>query len=201
MSFIDNPSHGLRKIVCLHQSAELYGSDRSFLSVIKLLTQQPTLDLKVVLPCHGPLIDLLVPLGINPIIIHGGVIRKKEVKANPLCFTWNCIRSFLKLRKVMKNSDIIYVNTIVYISAYLAGASFISKKQRWAHIRESPPSYLSGLFLFFFVLDDTSVSIILFIQKKHSRTRMAQLFIMGYLYHRNLCCLHLVKRMVLSGYC
>lgn len=141
-----------RKILCLHQGAELYGSDRSFLSVIKHFVQQPDVKVEVMLPFNGPLVDELNSIGITPIIIPGGVIRKKEVKNNPLRFFRTTFSATLKLRKHMTKADIIYVNTSVYIAAYLAGATLPSQKKRWAHVREIPSPFLCRMFLSLFKL-------------------------------------------------
>ena len=140
------------KILCLHQGAELYGSDRSFLSVIQYLVQQNDIEVEVVLPITGPLVDELIAIGVVPKIISGGVIRKKELKVNPLRFLWTTFRAAIKLRKLMRKADIIYVNTIVYIAAYLAGATLPPQKQRWAHIREIHSPLVCRIFLAFYKL-------------------------------------------------
>lgn len=140
------------KILCLHQGAELYGSDRSFLSVIKYFAKQDNLQVEVVLPVKGPLVEELVAIGIVPQIIPGGVIRKKDLKENPFRFTWTTFRAFLRLRELMGEVDIIYVNTIVYLGAYLAGATLWSAKHRWAHVREIPSPLLCRIFLIIFKL-------------------------------------------------
>jgi len=141
-----------RKILCLHQGAELYGSDRSFLSVVHCLVQQNDVEVDVVLPATGPLVDELTAIGVVPKIISGGVIRKKELKINPLRFLWDTYGAVIRLRKLMTEADIIYVNTIVYIAAYLAGATLPTKKQRWAHIREIPSPLVCRIFLAFYKL-------------------------------------------------
>ncbi|UIZ73212.1 hypothetical protein HRV96_07960 [Raoultella ornithinolytica] len=47
----------MERILCVHQGAELYGSDRSFLSAVNGLKKSNQVD--VVLPFHGELVDFL----------------------------------------------------------------------------------------------------------------------------------------------
>ena len=44
----------MKKILFVHSSAELYGSDRSLLNIVKYLDKK-TIQIFVILPCHGPL--------------------------------------------------------------------------------------------------------------------------------------------------
>src|SRR3546814_13214748 len=51
------------RILCVHQSAELYGSDRSFLLCVRNFRAcYPQAFIKVVLPARGPLSDLLTEI-------------------------------------------------------------------------------------------------------------------------------------------
>ena len=52
-----------KSILCVHQGAELYGSDRMFvMSVSALRTTYPDAKITVVLPQTGPLIEYLEPI-------------------------------------------------------------------------------------------------------------------------------------------
>lgn len=128
----------------VHQSSELYGSDRSFLSVVKILRQEyPDKKITVILPdLEGPLIPLLVKEDVELVEDTKGYIRKIYLKS-PFKLFKNLISSLMWIRSLSKEYDIIYINTIVCISAILASRKF---KNKVVHIREIP----SGKQRFFF---------------------------------------------------
>ena len=130
----------------------MYGSDRCFLSVIQSLVERADIEVEVVLPTTGPLVDELAAIGVVPNIIPGGVIRRKELKTNPLRFLWDTSKAAMRLRKLMGGVDVIYVNTIVYMAAYLAASTLSNKKRRWAHVHEIPPPPVCRVFLVLFRL-------------------------------------------------
>ena len=54
------------RILCLHQSADLYGSDRSFLQVVEYLKSSGKFELiTVILPRTGPLVSELQKLDVD----------------------------------------------------------------------------------------------------------------------------------------
>ncbi|ANI88868.1 hypothetical protein A9P82_05920 [Arachidicoccus ginsenosidimutans] len=135
-------------VICLHQSAELYGSDRSFLQVIEYLAQRVNVEkIKVVLPMNGPLVDRITALDVEVNIEDLCIIRKvwlKKLRIDkiiyPLFFLYKRYKDFLKY-------DIVYCNTSVIIDFYLL--SLVLKKKKIIHIREIPGKRLSSLFSFF----------------------------------------------------
>ncbi|MEO5893978.1 MAG: glycosyltransferase family 4 protein [Ferruginibacter sp.] len=125
------------KIVCIHQGYELYGSDRSFLQVVKYLKQSGKFSkITVVLRAQGALVAELEKLDIEIVFVKLSLINKTYIKT----FRWGkIIFPLFSLRKKYKfyNSyDIIYVNTSVILEMYLL-APFI-KKKKILHIREIP---------------------------------------------------------------
>lgn len=120
----------------VHQSSELYGSDRSFLSVVKALRKEyPNKKISVILPdLTGPLIPLLENENVNLIEDKQGYIRKIYLKS-PFKLIKNLFSSYLWIRSLAKEYDIIYINTVVCVSAILASRKF---KNKIVHIREIP---------------------------------------------------------------
>ena len=120
----------------VHQSSELYGSDRSFLSVVKALRQEyPNKKITVILPdLEGPLVALLEQQDVHLIEDPKGYIRKIYLKS-PFKLIKNLISSFLWIRGLSQEYGIIYINTVVCVSAILASRKFNSKI---IHIREIP---------------------------------------------------------------
>jgi hypothetical protein len=54
------------KIICVHQSADMYGSDRSFLQVVIYLSQSGDFKkITIVLPRTGPLVSELEKLNVD----------------------------------------------------------------------------------------------------------------------------------------
>ena len=136
------------KIVCIHQGFELYGSDRSFLQVIKYLKQtKKFIKITVVMPRKGPLVEELEKLDIDLNFSQLALINKTYIRT----FQWGKILfplfSLRKKYKYYNKYDIIYVNTSVILEMYLL-APFI-KKKKILHIREIPAFPLNKLLSFF----------------------------------------------------
>lgn len=125
-----------RKILCIHQSAELYGSDRSFLSAILALKKSNVTD--IVLPFSGELSSILDESGAQVTYFKDGILRKNDVK-KPIIFCCQTLRGVFFYFKKFKDYEIIYINTIVMLSAILASAGYrFSSKKIICHIREIP---------------------------------------------------------------
>jgi glycosyltransferase involved in cell wall biosynthesis len=124
------------KILCVHQGAELYGSDRSFaLSVKTLRDKYPESTLTVIIPKKGDLISLLEPF-VNEIIIQDvGAIQRSDLSHPLLTLKKLCVSSYHAWIK-MKEYDVIYMNTIVVFAFMMA--SIFSRKVIVQHIREVP---------------------------------------------------------------
>lgn len=131
------------KIVAVHQSAELYGSDRSFYSAIEALSAHGSAKVNVILPCKGPLSERISANGIEVSFEPRGYLRRAELK-NPFSFLWKSALAFFSLRKKMANADILYVNTVVCFSAILCLATIRARK--YIHVREIPTGAESYFF-------------------------------------------------------
>lgn len=140
-----------RTILVIHQSADLYGSDKSLFSLLGALANSEY-QLIVCLPVYGPLVEDLKKVNIEV-----QILPLLKVGRHTLTNLWR----FWKLPSILANSlngidkvvgnrkiDLVYTNTI----AVLAGA-YWAKRRRVAHIwhvREiiSKPIFVSQAFVF-----------------------------------------------------
>lgn len=130
------------RIICLHQSAELYGSDRSFLQVVKYFKISGRYSkITVVLPSDGPLVNELRDLDVDIKFLNLSLLSKTYLKK----FQWGKIirplMSVASKRKFILTYDVLYVNTSVILDFYIL-APFL-KIKKVLHVREIPASWLS----------------------------------------------------------
>jgi glycosyltransferase involved in cell wall biosynthesis len=124
------------KILCVHQGAELYGSDRSFaLSVKTLRNKFPTAELTVVLPKKGELVSYLEPYIDHLRIASVGTVQRSDLR-KPFSTAKSLLISTYNAWKDIQNYDVIYINTIV-VFAYMIAAIF-TQKLTLNHVREIP---------------------------------------------------------------
>lgn len=121
----------MKNILFIHQSAELYGSDKTLLIFLKNTNKEKFLPF-VILPNQGPLQMELEKIGVKVIImpvlkLHRGIFNFK----NGIQFIKDFFKSVSLLKKLHKEYkfDIVYSNTL----AVLLGAIF-SKRKGIKHI-------------------------------------------------------------------
>ena len=132
-------------IVMVHQGAELYGSDRSFVSALCALRERhPDAVIDVVLPESGPIVDHVARYASRIIYNANGVLRKKELKARPWQTCWRMIRAWLEYRRMFRSYHICYVNTVVCVAAIAALRG--QRAGAYVHVREIPSSLACGFF-------------------------------------------------------
>lgn len=138
------------KILCIHQGWELYGSDRSFLLNLELLSEiyKDHLELEVVIPCDGPIVNEIKKITTKITIEDIGKIEKKQAKKNPLKSILKALKASFRARKKMKQVDLVYINTIVPFG-YLIG-SFLLRKKVIIHVREIPSPIVAKIFKLWF---------------------------------------------------
>lgn len=135
----------MKKVLCAHQGAEMYGSDRSFLlsvSALKKSTINATVD--VVLPEVGPLYDRLQVVADGVKLSDLVKVQKRDLK---FLLVPSFLRAFLRLRYLLRkfgDYDVVYVNTVVVLDCLLAMGFW--KGNKVVHVREIP----TGLAAFFF---------------------------------------------------
>lgn len=124
-------------IVMVHQGAELYGSDRSFLSALRALREQhPDASIDVVLPEPGPIVDHVARYASRIQYDENGVLRKKKLKARPLNTLANIARAWRRYCRLFERYDVCYVNTVVCVAAIAALRG--RRTGSYVHVREIP---------------------------------------------------------------
>jgi glycosyltransferase involved in cell wall biosynthesis len=134
-----------KQILCMHQSAELYGSDRSFLSAIEGLKECDA-DLEVVLPFGGELVSRLKGAGASVDFYPKGILRKQDLK-KPFTFVLGMVAATCHNIRLYRSYDLIYINTVVMFAALIAAGFFrFSNKRFICHVREIPSEWQVKVF-------------------------------------------------------
>jgi glycosyltransferase involved in cell wall biosynthesis len=119
-------------ILFVHQSSELYGSDKTLLYLVRALNSSSLFSPIVVLPSEGPLTIILKKEGIRVILTPIIKVSRKMFKLkNLISLPFITIKSIKNLEKELKNEkiDLIHSNTL----AVLLGA-FYAKKRKIKHL-------------------------------------------------------------------
>ena len=130
------------RVLLIHQSAELYGSDRSFISSCKAFRERGD-DVTILLPCDGPLVQEVSVYG-RVEIFEFGVLRKVTLKKSPFKDSMRLLRGIFYTLKRIKDFDLIYVNTIVNIPFLISSRYFSGGKI--LHVREMPDGIAGVVF-------------------------------------------------------
>lgn len=128
------------KTLAVHQSSELYGSDRSFLSVISAIFEPDAEnhEVDVLLPEPGPLAIELDNLGARVSYESRGYLRRAAIR-RPFKFIFESLLTTWVIFRKFKSYDIIYINTVVCFSAILAVT--FTNKRKFVHVRELPTGF------------------------------------------------------------
>lgn len=122
----------IKTILFIHQSADLYGSDKTLYLLVKNIHNHPDFNVIVVLPNDGPLKTLLekhnIKVFITPVI---KVSRKMFNIKNMLLFPLYINDAVTRLKSLLKDQkiDIVHSNTL----AVLLGA-FYAKRYKIRHL-------------------------------------------------------------------
>jgi glycosyltransferase involved in cell wall biosynthesis len=140
----------MKSILFIHQSAELYGSDKTLLLLIEGLKERKNINLIVVLPERGPLYDILITQQITTIIAPVLKISRKMFSVkNIFSLPLQIRRSFAILDDATRdiNIDVIYSNTLAVLLG-LMYAKIRGLKHVW-HIHEiiEKPAIVHKIFL------------------------------------------------------
>lgn len=132
---------GELRITCVHQAAELYGSDRSFVRSLAAIRKRfPDAKMSVILPDNGPLNFLIQdfhPSRLRTLLI---LRRSGGIWSNVLAIL-KAPFSLLRATQIIKSSHLVYINTSVILDFMLAARLF--PERCVIHVREIP----SGLVL------------------------------------------------------
>ncbi|KGO85825.1 hypothetical protein Q765_14465 [Flavobacterium rivuli WB 3.3-2 = DSM 21788] len=140
----------MKSILVIHQSAELYGSDKTLLLLLGDL-DKTKFSILVILPGQGPLVQELENKGIKVVILPVlKLYRKMFTPKNMILFFKELARTIPLLDKLNEkyNFDIVYSNTL----AVLLGMFYARKrkiKHIW-HVHEIivHPKIIAGLFTY-----------------------------------------------------
>lgn len=124
-----------QRLLIVHSSAELYGSDRSLLDFVSL--QQAGYEITVLVPEEGPLCGLLRAQGARVVV--GEVCKVQRHMLGPkgllrtAAATWRAVRDIRRLAGD-RPFDVVYTNTV----AVFAGAVYavLARRPHVWHIRE-----------------------------------------------------------------
>jgi glycosyltransferase involved in cell wall biosynthesis len=125
------------RIACIHQGYELYGSDRCFAETVATIrSAYPTAEIEVVLPRHGPLVELLrgnaSHIKFEPI----WVLRRRNLLDPFTKGLLNLPVALFRAWSRMRRCDLVYINTSV-VADYILAARFL-KNSILLHIHEIP---------------------------------------------------------------
>lgn len=127
----------MKKLMFLHSSSELYGSDKSLYNLINNLDKSK-FQCIVVLPEEGPLVDLISNIDNTKVVINRiATLRRKNLSIKGML---EYIKDFCKSTRDMKSLikenevDVVYTNTSVVFPGAFA-AKIMGKKNVW-HVRE-----------------------------------------------------------------
>lgn len=142
----------MKKILFLHSSSELYGSDKSLLYLLTNLDKKKY-KIFVVLPEEGPLSKRLTNIEGVEVFVHNiAVLRRKYFSPSGIVkYSINLIRDCKFLVKLINIEDIsiIYTNTSVVLAGGIAG-KLTRKKNVW-HVREIIKSNFERKFISFII--------------------------------------------------
>ena len=132
------PSTSLRRVLHVHNSADIYGASRSLIRLLKAIDRSRFTAL-VVLPENGPLKELLEQQG-TEVLLHPGL----SVITRPVFRSWRIVPFLLKfplsvlfLRRLIRRReiDLVHTNTGVMLSpalaAWLAGVPHVWHIRDW----------------------------------------------------------------------
>jgi len=139
----------MKKILIVHQSSELYGSDKTLLLFLKYLNKEQFYPV-VILPTEGPLLVELQKLNIDVYVMPVIKLHRKMFAFKNLFLTGIQIFKSIKQLKNLDRKyqfDVVYSNTLAVLLGYLY-ARFSGKKHLW-HVHEiiGSPKIVASLFL------------------------------------------------------
>jgi len=149
------------RILFLHSSADLYGSDRCLINLLTYL-DRGRFEPHVIIPCHGPLIQALHELGIEPRVMSFGILRRQlfhpfGILSYLISFFSGCLRLLFYAKR--NRIAIIHTNTAVILTGAIV-SKLLGIPHVW-HLREivTEPKWLrTVLSSLVFLLSDKSIA-------------------------------------------
>lgn len=126
-----------RRILCVHQGGELYGSDRSFLQAVTALREKfPNTRIEVILAADGPLAEPLRRVCDELRVRDLVVLRLANLVTTLLKCTIGLPYYVTRAYWEGRTADLVYVNTSVIADFMIA--SRLSPRRFILHVREIP---------------------------------------------------------------
>ena len=126
------------RVVAIHPSAEMYGSDRMFLETVSALGD----DVSVVLPGEGPLAEALRDRGITYEVLAFPILRRVELRSPgaALRHAWRFLRAIPALAGWLRShgAAVLYVSTVIAPAWIFAGR--LAGRRVVCHVHESEPT-------------------------------------------------------------
>ncbi len=127
----------MKRVLCCHPSAERYGADRIFVESV-LAFAEAGVQVTVVLPSDGDLVDLLRDAGADVVFCPTPVLRKAALRPagllRLLADTAFALAPMIRLLRRVR-PDLVYVNTVT-VPAWLALAKLFGRRVV-AHVHEA----------------------------------------------------------------
>ena len=127
----------MKRITCVHQGYELYGSDRSFCESVRVIrTAYPDARIDVVLPRDGPIVAELGDAPTRIVFEPLWILRRREL---PRLATIGMLRlpvAVFRALSRIRASDLTYINTTV-VADYLLAARLCPGRSL-LHVHEIP---------------------------------------------------------------
>ncbi len=124
-----------RRIVVAHPSAELYGSDLQLAETVTAFIDAGH-RVTVVLPSHGPLIEVLTERGAHTVVTDFPVLRKSSLTPRGIVkLAWDGARAVPAVWRHLAGADVAWVNTLT-IPLWLAVAR-LRGRDTVCHVHEA----------------------------------------------------------------
>ncbi|MFD1816383.1 Glycosyltransferase involved in cell wall bisynthesis [Pseudarcicella hirudinis] len=137
--------NSLKRITLVHPANELYGSDKMFLLIVETVRKSYSdAIINVVLPCEGPLSELLQKFNVNLIIRPLGILRKAELKKLDFSVFTRLFTNRKFYHDLLKETDLLYINTAVVLDFIIYSRFY--KLKKFIHIHEIPTGASKTLF-------------------------------------------------------
>jgi glycosyltransferase involved in cell wall biosynthesis len=131
--------------LCVHPSAELYGSDRTFLQSVRALRQRwPESKITVLLTARGALYDATREIVDDVRIADIFVLRRSDLGPKLMARMPKLLHAVVRARQLMVGYDVVYLNTVVLLDFMLA--SRLRRRPVVVHVHELPIGLTRTLF-------------------------------------------------------
>lgn len=149
---LDNCPSSPERILCAHQGAELYGSDRMFIRSVEAIRRKfPDSRITVHLPQHGQIKDHLKSYCDDFVYGDMWVLRSSHLRLAYWRGLFRAPRDAWRTWRLIRRHDFVYINSVTMIG-YIIASCFSFKKLAVLHIHEIPARIISILLSLFIAM-------------------------------------------------